>query len=298
MRTPRTVERNILLALYHHSMLTAEQLRILLHYEPYSIYRVLGWMREEGWIQGMPLKFLSGNIKGWALTKDGFNVGYGLSEEAEPKYPRNKGALPGQAEHLYGTNQFFIRLISASLNCSGEGLIEWFGTREATESFVIEKKGKRMTPLRPDGEGIYRFADGTHVELLLEYDTGTEHMSMIQDKLKNYGDHIGYLWEDKSNLVNVLFVTRTSHRALKIQAMWKWYLKEWFRNHKVPTIWFTHENTLNELGVQGSVWLDPDGQWLSMKQFPRITNHLYSAGIPLGKQARNSAAFSNRQVRR
>lgn len=62
-------------------------------------------------IQGMPLKFLTGNIKGWALTKDGFNVAYGLSEEANPKYPRNKGAFPGQAEHLYGTNQFFISLI-------------------------------------------------------------------------------------------------------------------------------------------------------------------------------------------
>lgn len=210
-------------------MLTAGQLRILLNYEPFSMYRVLGQMRKEDWIQGMPLKFLTGNVKGWALTKDGFNVAYGLSEEADPKYPRNKGAFPGQAEHLYGTNQFFISLISASIDCPGEGLIEWLGVRGAADNFAIETKGKRTTPLRPDGEGIYRFSDGKHVELLFEYDTGTEHTRMIQDKLENYGDHIWQLWQEKAGLVNVLFVTRTSHRALKIRAWWNWYLKEWFR---------------------------------------------------------------------
>jgi len=298
MRAPRTVERNVLLALYHHAMLTAGQLRILLNYEPFSMYRVLGQMRREDWIQGMPLKFLTGNVKGWALTKDGFNVAYGLSEEADPKYPRNKGAFPGQAEHLFGTNQFFISLISASMDYPGEGLIEWLGVRGAADNFAIETKGKRTTPLRPDGEGIYRFSDGKHVELLFEYDTGTEHTRMIQDKLKNYGDHIWNLWQEKAGLVNVLFVTRTSHRALKIRAWWNWYLKEWFRNRKVPTLWFTHEKALNEQGVLGPIWLNSEGQLMSMQQFPRIENRLYSAGIPLGKQANKSSPYANSQVRR
>ncbi len=162
----------------------------------------------------------------------------------------------------------------------------------------MEKKARRTTPLRPDGEGIYRFVDGSYVELLLEHDTETEHMSIIKNKLRNYGDHIGELWGQSADLVNVLFVTKTNLRALKIRSYWKWYLKEWFRNRKVPTLWFTHENLLNEPGVLSPIWLGTGEQLMAVNQFPRLKKSLYSAGAVLGKQAGGKlVSFSNSRLR-
>ncbi|MHB1683624.1 MAG: MarR family transcriptional regulator [Bacilli bacterium] len=50
MQTPRNNEQEVLLALYRYTMLTVDQLCVLLHYQPDSMYQTLGKMRKRNWV--------------------------------------------------------------------------------------------------------------------------------------------------------------------------------------------------------------------------------------------------------
>lgn len=176
MLAPRNQEQEFLLALYRYTMLTVDQLCTLLHYRPDTMYQTLGKMKKSDWVQPMRLAFLRHNVKGWSLTKAGLQLNLGLTKENRSALLRQPGSPPSQVVHLYGTNCFFTNLILESLSYVDEGLVEWIGMRHSGDRYAItDAKGRRATPIRPDGIGTYRFADGSAVTFHVEYDTGSEH---------------------------------------------------------------------------------------------------------------------------
>ncbi|MEV2223961.1 replication-relaxation family protein [Nocardia vinacea] len=84
-----------------------------------------------------------------------------------------------QLEHLLGINEFFTTLCHHARNNPGCELLKWWNERDATEACA------RIA--RPDGYGEW-FENGRTVRFFLEYDTGTEDLSRLIDKLQGYRD--------------------------------------------------------------------------------------------------------------
>lgn len=290
---PRHIEREILLALYRYSLLSAEQLRTLLHYEQNTLYAAFRTLRQKGWAEPLSLDFRPGNVKGWVLTKGGVEVAFGLTKEYRRGLLRKSGLFTGQAEHLYGSNQFFIQLIQQSLTqAAEEGLIDWIGMRDAAERYqVTDRNGKRSTPLRPDGIGTYRFEDGSEVIFHLEYDTGSEHLWMLHNKLWQYTDILKSFWTDIS-LANVLFITRDARRCERILLLWRDLCQDAFLRQPRPAVWVTTESSLTVRDPLDSVWQGVDSRPVSWLDFPRFPGGHADRSTPYGKQTRTQPTFA------
>lgn len=84
-----------------------------------------------------------------------------------------------QLNHLLGINEFFTALRHHARDNSGCELLEWWNERDATAACA------QIT--RPDGYGEW-LQDGRRIRFFLEYDTGTEELSRLIDKLCGYQD--------------------------------------------------------------------------------------------------------------
>ncbi len=293
MFVPRHIEREILLALYRYSLLTTEQLSVLLHYEQPTLYAAFRTLRQKGWTESLSLDFLPRNVKGWVLTKGGMEVAFGLTKEYRTRLLRESSLFAGQTEHLYGSNQFFIDLIrtSRALEAS-EGLIDWIGMRDAGERYSItDRNGKRSTPLRPDGIGTYRFRDESEVIFHVEYDTGSEHLWVLHNKLWQYADVLKSFWADIS-LANVLFITRDARRSERIQTLWREMCKDAFRRQPIPAVWTATESSLASGHLFDSVWQGVEGEPVSFLYFPHFEGGHADRSIPFGKQIRIQPTFA------
>ncbi len=83
--------------------------------------------------------------------------------------------------HLTGTNQFFIDLYATARRSGGHSkLARWWSEQHATTVFR-----SATSQIRPDGHGIWRHGN-TSVEFFLEYDTGSEDLSRVVNKLGQY----------------------------------------------------------------------------------------------------------------
>lgn len=192
MKAPSTTEREVLLALYRYTMLTTKQLSVILHYHPRNVQIALRTLRNEHWADPIQLSFLEHNVKGWVLSKSGLEMAFGLTKEQRPGLLRRAGQSLTQVAHLYGSNHFFSSLIAESLTRpESEGIIEWAGMRDGGERYAVtDSKGKRRMPVRPDGIGTYRFTNGTSTVFHVEYDTGSERLWIIHDKLTQFAEHL------------------------------------------------------------------------------------------------------------
>ena len=86
-----------------------------------------------------------------------------------------------QLVHRLAVNRFVTGLIAATLDDPTLGVTSWFGTREAAA-----RLGERMRgAVRPDGELILLTSAGP-VDLLLEWDRGTETLDRLDEKLRRY----------------------------------------------------------------------------------------------------------------
>ncbi|MHB1627880.1 MAG: replication-relaxation family protein [Bacilli bacterium] len=286
MLTPRTQEQEVLLALYRYTLLTTDQLCTLLHYRPNTMYQTLSKMRKLHWTQPMRLAFLRHNVKGWALTKEGLQLAFGLTKETRSALLRQPGTPPSQAVHLYGTNRFFTNLISESLSSADEGLVEWIGMRDSGDRYsTTNAKGRRATPIRPDGIGTYRFEDGSVVTFHVEYDTGSEHAWTLYQKLWTYALHLPKFWADVG-LANVLFITREEHRARRIVELWDGLLETHLKRQQTPAVWAISERRLDSEGVLGAVWSGSSGSTSRLGDFPQTDGDAYRSVTTLGKQRR------------
>ncbi|KUO95808.1 replication-relaxation family protein [Ferroacidibacillus organovorans] len=285
MFVPRHIEREILLALYRYRMLTSEQLSLLLHYELPTLYNAFRTLKQKRWVEPLSLDFLPRNVKGWILTKEGMEVAFGLTKEYRIQLLRRSNSPIGQTEHLYGSNRFFTDLIRHSLHGPDEeGLIDWIGMRDGGDRYsIVDRKGKKTTPLRPDGIGTYRFANGNDVIFHVEYDTGSEHLWVLHNKLWQYVDILKQFWSNLS-LVNVLFITRDPRRSERILGLWKVMREDAFRRQSVPAVWTVTEGTLAKQGPFASVWIGSEYTAASFQDFPRLDGRHADRSVPLGKQ--------------
>ncbi|MHB1682960.1 MAG: replication-relaxation family protein [Bacilli bacterium] len=220
MKTPSTIEREVLLALYRYTMLTTKQMSLILHYHPRNVQITLCTLRQEHWATPMQLSFLERNVKGWILSKSGLEMALGLTKEQRPSLLRRAGQSFTQAEHLYGSNHFFSSLIAESLaRPKSEGLIEWIGMRDGGERYAVtDNKGKRLMPIRPDGIGTYRFANGTSTVFHVEYDTGSERLWVIHDKLTQCAEHLPKFWRNPA-WTSVLCSSRVTRTVWPVSCM-------------------------------------------------------------------------------
>ncbi|MET8871698.1 replication-relaxation family protein [Nocardia sp. NPDC004604] len=84
-----------------------------------------------------------------------------------------------QLDHLLGINEFFTTLCHHARTNPGAELLEWWDEREATAACA--------KIAHPDGYGVWS-ENGRTVRFFLEYDTGTEELSRLIDKLQGYRD--------------------------------------------------------------------------------------------------------------
>lgn len=230
-------KKEIMVALYRYQMLTPRQLSILLGYKRSSIYRIGNSLQKQVVIRSVPLSFLRRNSRGYVLTASGAKAAAFLYGEADTHSPRLWEDVPNQLEHLYGTNQFFIGLITDSLDCSEEGLVEWLGTRDAADRYAkFEGAGKRKLLLKPDGLGTYLFADGRRLVIHLEYDTGSENLWRVQDKMWNYGMFLPQVWE-RVEQVHVLILTKGRARVGHVMKLWESLREGPLAGHRLPCLW-------------------------------------------------------------
>ncbi|WP_216897129.1 replication-relaxation family protein, partial [Nocardia alni] len=82
-----------------------------------------------------------------------------------------------QLDHLLGINEFFTALCHHGRIAPGCELLEWWDEREAAKACA--------NIARPDGYGEWS-ENGRTVRFFLEYDTGTEDLPRLIDKLTGY----------------------------------------------------------------------------------------------------------------
>src|SRR5262249_7364973 len=86
-----------------------------------------------------------------------------------------------QLAHRLGANRFVTELVAATLPNPGLGVAAWYGTREAAAGLGERGRGA----LRPDAELILATPAGP-IDLLLEWDRGTETLERLEEKLLRY----------------------------------------------------------------------------------------------------------------
>jgi DNA-binding CsgD family transcriptional regulator len=88
--------------------------------------------------------------------------------------------------HMTGTSWFFVALARHARGHGSGELQSWLSEQEVTERMYLSTWDAEHSP-HPDGLGIW--AEGERdICFLLEYDTGTEHLPQLADKLPGYAE--------------------------------------------------------------------------------------------------------------
>ncbi|WP_373230597.1 replication-relaxation family protein [Cohnella sp.] len=279
-------KKETLIMLYRHTLLTAEQLAISLNYKPKTIYNISCELKEKGLIRTIPLPFLKRNHVGYTLTAFGARAGASLAGDETVFRAKAWEAGPVQIEHFFGTNAFITDVIRHSISHAEEGMLEWLDPRSAAERYVQSKKtGKAAAPVKPDGFGMYLFPDRGRLAFHLEYDTGTETLWRLKDKLFHYGTLLPTIWP-KVEAVQVLFVTKIESRPKTIIDIWEALMKGTFKNDRLPSVWAISEKDWKQKGVGGTLWLGSGGQRLRLKDMQLLPTLADPLDPLLGKQPR------------
>ncbi len=278
-------KKEVLLALYQHTVLTAGQLEVLLHYRKSSIYGMMVELKRQGLVRRVPLTFLRNHRVGYALLPDGAKVAAVLSGEEQHFRQKSWQDPPVQLEHEYGANEFFISLIRHSLSREQEGMAEWLSARDAAERYAhFKSSGAKYYPLRPDGCGLYVRPQGRLV-FHLEYDTGSENLSRLQDKLLNYARVLAGIWE-RVESVHVLVLTKIPGRTRHIlEDVWDPLLHGVLFGQRVPKVWAISEPDWIAHGPLQALWLGAGGKRQTLWEMDLLSP--VSHALPLlGKQQR------------
>jgi hypothetical protein len=281
-----TAKKEVILMLYRHILCTPEQLSITLRYQVPTIYGIVVELRKKGLLQSIQLSFLSRNRVAYALTAYGARAAAILAKEEEIYRPKAWEEAPVQLEHYFGTNAFFISLIRQSLPLPHEGLVEWLSTRESAERYAhFKESGKKTLPLRPDGMGTYTIQNQGRIVFHLEYDTGSENLWRIQDKLWNYGRILPDIWNEVES-IHLLIVTKVENRPKQIIQLWEALREGPLAGVKLPQVWSISEREWKQKGASESEWLGAKGKRARFKEMQVLP--CLNAELPyLGKQQRD-----------
>ena len=117
--------------------------------------------------------------------------------------------------HMTGTSWFFAALARHAREHGGGELQSSFSEQEVTERMYLSTWDAEHSP-HPDGLGIWAEGD-RDICFLLEYDTGTEHLPQLADKLPGYAENARHQLVFKAPILFCFLTPRreqTARRAL------------------------------------------------------------------------------------
>lgn len=294
MLTAKKAIEQILISLYRHSLLTQQQLSILLNYKLSYIYTTISEINREDpeFLGSTKIPYLTRNRKTFYIKQKGAYFAAHITKEEDLYNPKNFEGPPAQIRHILSNNEFFIRLIEFSRGRGGEGLVEWLGTRDAGDryaQFRDETTNRRRTDLRPDGYGIYLFPDKGRLFIHTELDTGTETLARIEDKMRNYVRVLQHFWGDNMDKANILFITLVNSRVKRILDIWDYLRNGPLKGQSLPSVWCTWYTDMVKLGPMANIWHGHRGdseldEIISLADMPLMAPIYYSEEEFLGKQ--------------
>jgi Replication-relaxation len=180
-------DRELALYLYDQQLLTTDQLTLLFFSSKRRAQDRLLFLYRRRVLDRFypPSRFGAGKPQAhWLLDEAGAYLvaaSLDLDRRNLPWQRREDWRSHPQLAHRLAVNRFVTDLITATLDDPMLGVLSWFGTREAAA-----RLGERMRgAVRPDGELILLTPTGP-VDLLLEWDRGTETLDRLDGKLRRY----------------------------------------------------------------------------------------------------------------
>jgi hypothetical protein len=180
-------DRKVALTLYEQQLLTTDQLRLLFFSSQRRAQdRLLLLYR-----QRVLDRFYPASIRGagkpqahWLLDEAGAHLvaaSLDLDRKQLPWQRRADWRSHPQLAHRLEINRFVTDLIEATLPDPALGIGAWFGSREAAARIGERMRGR----VRPDAE-LFLLSPAGPVNLLLEWDRGTETLERLAEKLCRY----------------------------------------------------------------------------------------------------------------
>ena len=180
-------DRAVALCLYEQQVLTTDQLRLLFFSSRRRAQDRLLFLYRQRVLD----RFYPASIRGagkpqahWLLDEAGAHLvaaSLDLDRKQLPWQRREDWRSHPQLAHRLEINRFVTDLIEATLPDPALGIGAWFGSREAAARMGEKMRGT----LRPDAELVLVSSAGP-VNLLLEWDRGTETLERLEEKLRRY----------------------------------------------------------------------------------------------------------------
>ena len=203
-------DREIVLSLYDHQLLTTDQLELLYFSSKRRAQDRLLFLYRQRLLDRFypPSPFGAGKPQAhWLLDEAGailVAASLGIERKQLSWSRRDDWASHPQLRHRLELNRFVTDLIGATLNDQVLGVRAWYSSRDAAELLHTER-------LRPDCGFVLDTAAGA-IECWLEWDRGTETQARLESKLHGYRNaerHLRLLGPEPRN---ILFVAPGSGR--------------------------------------------------------------------------------------
>lgn len=279
-------DREVALCLYEQQVLTTDQLALLFFSSKRRAQdRLLFLYRERVLDRFYPAaRFGAGKAQAhWLLDEAGavlVAARLGLDRKRLGWERREDWRSHPQLLHRLELNRFVTDLVAATLPDQALGVSAWHGPREAAM-----RLGKRMRErLRPDAELILSTPAGA-IDLLLEWDRGTETSDCLYEKLRHYRLAERQLRHDDSEPRSILFVVPGPRRLQTLRKV----CTELEQAGNWPVI-ATTSSELRAHDPLASVWqrLDCDTSLLGLTALPvRHDVDDLDIGLALGRRWRH-----------
>jgi hypothetical protein len=258
-------DREVALCLYDQQLLTTDQLMLLFFSSKRRAQDRLLFLYRQRVLDRFypPSRFDAGKPQAhWLLDEAGAHL-VAASLDLDRRHldwqRRDDWASHPQLAHRLEVNRFVTDLIAATLADPALGVVAWFGPRQAAG-----RLGERMRgTVRPDAELILATARGP-VDLLVEWDRGTETLDRLDEKLRRYRTAERKLDWDDDGPRSVLFVLPGRRRLDNLRAL----CAEIDRDGSWPIV----ATTAGELRAAGA--LAPIWQRLDVGEPPRRLTEL------------------------
>jgi len=180
-------DREVALCLYEQQVLTTDQLALLFFSSKRRGQDRLLFLYRRRVLDRLypPARFGAGKPQAhWLLDEAGAHLvaaSLGLDRRQLDWQRRDDWASHPQLAHRLEVNRFVTDLIAATLTDPFRGVVAWYGPRQAAARLGGRMHGK----VRPDAELILATHRGP-VDLLLEWDRGSETLDRLDEKLRRY----------------------------------------------------------------------------------------------------------------
>ena len=212
-------DREVALCLYNQQVLTTDQVALLFFSSTRRAQDRLLFLYRQRVLD----RFYPASMRGagkrqahWLLDEAGAHLAAAsldLDRKQLAWHRRDDWRSHPQLAHRLEVNRFVTDLIATTLLDQTLGLAAWFGPREAAARMGEKMRGT----LRPDAELIV-LAPAGPVDLLLEWDRGTETLERLEEKLHRYRTAERKLYEYPGPR-SILFVVLGRRRLANLGAL-------------------------------------------------------------------------------